>query len=491
MDDYNKLALKAVELQKKNNTQAAKKIYTDLIKVKRDPQILRLLGIIEFNEKNHNESLNFLNESLKIDPNNSECYSNRGVTNFALKNIENAISDYKKAISIDKKNYNAFFNLANLYKETDRFEESIVNFNEAISINNKHYMAFHNRAVVKGLLFKFDDAINDFNEALKINPEYSNSRFFKAITQLKKGDYENGWKNYEYRWETTNFPSPKRQFKQPCWNGTDNLKDKIILIHGEQGLGDNIHFVRYFHLIKSKAKKAILQVDKKIVQLFKDTNFGSNIFSNNEKLPNFDIHCPLLSLPFKFSTSIKNIPSPNKYLFPNKDRIVMWKKTFDNQFLNIGINWQASPNPDFDKGRSFKLKHFYDISSLDRIRLYSLQKVNGLNQINQMDKDFKLNTLNNFDEEAPFIDTAAIIENLDLVVTCDTSIAHLSGAIGKKTFLLLQKNCEWRWLHDINHSPWYDSVRIYRQPSQGDWKSVFKNVKNDIIKLYEYRKHKE
>ncbi len=483
MNDYNKLAFKAVDLQKQNKSHEAKKIYIDLLKIDRNPQILRLLGLIELDEKNYEESLKLLNESLQINPNDSECYSNKGVVNFKLKNIEEAISNYKKAISLDKNNYNAFFNLGNLYKEINRLDESIENFNEAISINKNHYKAYHNRAVVKRLLLKFNDAIKDFDEALRINPKYSNSLFFKAITQLKIGDYENGWKNYEHRWETTNFPSPKRKFKQPCWNGNDDLKNKIILIHGEQGLGDNIHFVRYFNLIKSKAKKAILQVDKKLIHLLKECNFDNYIFSNDEKLPEFDIHCPLLSLPLKFSTTLQSIPLKNKYLFPNKDRICKWKKIFDNRYLNIGINWQASPNPDLDKGRSFKLKYFNEISIIDKIKLHSLQKIYGLDQIKEISKQFQLNIIDNFDEEAPFVDTAAIIENLDLIITCDTSIAHLSGAIGKKTFLLLQKNCEWRWLKDIDYSPWYNSIKIYRQKTQDDWSDVFDEVKKDIKRL--------
>ena len=236
-------------------------------------------------------------------------------------------------------------------------------------------------------------------------------------------------------------------------------------------------------MIKSKAKKAILQVDKKLVQLFKESNFDSYIFSNNEILPDFDIHCPLLSLPFKFSTTLENIPFNDKYFFANKERITKWKKTFDSKFLNIGINWQASPNPDFDKGRSFKLKYFNDISLIEKIKLYSLQKINGLSQINELNNHFKINVIDNLDEDAPFVDTAAIIENLDLVITCDTSIAHLSGAIGKKTFLLLQKNCEWRWLHNINFSPWYKSIKIYRQKTQDDWSTVFDEVKKDIKRL--------
>ena len=483
MDDYNRLALKAVNLQKQNKFHEARKIYIDLLKIDRNPQILRLLGSIELEEKNYEESLKLLNESLKINPNDSECYSNKGIVNFKLKNTEEAISDYKKAISLDKNNYNAFFNLGNLYKEINRLDESIENFNKAISINKNHYTAYHNRAVVKKLLLKFNDAIKDFDEALRINPKYSNSIFFKAITQLKIGDYENGWKNYEQRWETTNFPTPKREFKQPYWNGNDDLNNKIILIHGEQGLGDNIQFVRYFNLIKSKAKKAILQVDKKLVQLLKECNFDNYIFSNDEKLPEFDFHCPLLSLPFKFSTTLQSIPFSDKYLFPNKNRIFKWKKTFDNQYLNIGINWQASPNPDLDKGRSFKLKYFNEISIMNKIKLHCLQKIYGLNQVKEFSKQFKLNIFDNFDEDAPFVDTAAIIENLDLIITCDTSIAHLSGAIGKKTFLLLQKNSEWRWLQDIDYSPWYNSIKIYRQKTQDDWSTVFDEVKKDIKRM--------
>ena len=483
MKDYNKLALKAVDLQKKNKPQEAKKIYINLLKIDRNPQVLRLIGLIEFDEKNYDESLKFFNESLQINPNNSECYSNRGIVNFKLKNIDEAISDYKKAILIDKNNYNAYFNLGNLYKKIGRLEESIENFSNAILINKNHYIAYHNRGVVKELLLKFDEAINDFDEALKINPKYSNSLFFKAITQLKVGDYKNGWKNYEHRWESTNFPSPKRKFKQPCWNGIDNLSDKTILLHGEQGLGDNIHFIRYFNLIKLKAKKVLLQIDKRLVQLFRDSNFGNNIFSNNEKLPDFDIHCPLLSLPFKCSTTIKNIPFKEKYIFPKKDKIIKWKKIFNNKFLNVGINWQASNISDLDKGRSFKLEYFYDISLLNKVKLFSLQKFNGLEQIKQNIKKIELNTIESFDEESPFVDTAAIIENLDLVITCDTSIAHLSGAIGKKTFLLLQENSEWRWLRDINYSPWYSSIKIYRQKNQGDWSNVFDEVKKDIKRL--------
>ncbi len=483
MDDYNKLALKAVDLQKKNKSQEAKKIYIDLLKIDRNPQILRLLGSIELDEKNYDGSLKLFNESLQINPNSSECYSNRGVVNFKLKKLEEAISDYKKAISIDKNNYNALFNLGNLYKETNKLDVSIEYFSEAIKINKNFYKAYHNRAVVKRLLFKFDEAIKDFDEALNINPKHLDSLFFKAITQLKIGDYKNGWKNYEHRWGTTNFPSPKRIFSQPCWNGIDNLKDKIILLHGEQGLGDNIHFSRYFSLIKSRAKKTILQVDKRLVQLFKESNFGNYIFSNNDKLPDFDIHCPLLSLPYKFSTTLKNIPFNDKYLFPNVERVIKWKKTFDNKFYNVGINWQASPNPDLDEGRSFELNYFHDISSIDKIKLFSLQKLNGLEQINENIEKLNLSIIDNLDEDSPFVDTAAIIENLDLVITCDTSIAHLSGAIGKKTFLLLQKNSEWRWLRDIDYSPWYNSLKLYRQKSQDDWLSVFDEVKKDIKRL--------
>ena len=286
MDKFNKLALAAVDLQRNGKFKEAKKIYIELLTIQgKNPQILRLLGAVEYELKNYLKSFEYLNKSIEINPNESETYSNRGMVNAKLNNTEQAIEDYEKAAKLDSKNPNPLFNLGHLFKEQGNLDKSIDYFNKSLLIDNKNHKTLHNRAVVKSLQNKYHEAINDFDEAIKVKSDYADAYFYKSIIQLQKGDYINGWRNYEWRWNIKNFSSPIRDFKKPCWDGKQSLNNKSILIHGEQGLGDQIQFIRFIALVKKLTSKVYLEVDKRLVKLFKDSNILDNIFAAGEQLP--------------------------------------------------------------------------------------------------------------------------------------------------------------------------------------------------------------
>ncbi len=481
MDYFNKEALKAVELHKKNKLNEAKIIYLNLIKIHpNNSQILRLLSSIEISFENYDVALDLLDRCISIDDNDAEAYSNRGIVFFKKKDIEKAKKDYLKSIDINN-NLNALFNLANLYKEMNQLEESEKYFNKVISINPKHYKAFHNLAVVKNLQGKTKESISYFDRSIKIN-QYSESYFFKSLIQLKLENFEDGWKNYEWRWKTKFFLNQKKYFDREVWDGKQDLKNKTILLYGEQGLGDQIQFIRFAKIIEELGAKVFIEVDKNLVKLFQETSYFKNIYAKGDKIPEFNYCCPLMSLPLKLNINhIKNIPKYSSYLNFNAERVKRWENLFEKKKINIGINWESGSVSMF-KGRSFKLNNFKNISLLKEVELFSLQKINGLEQIKENENQFKLNTFKNFDEEAPFVDTAAIMKNLDLIITSDTSIAHLSGALGKKTYLILQKNSEWRWLSEKKNSPWYPSFIIYRQKKEGNWEEVFNDIENDLKK---------
>ena len=483
MEQIKKKAIKAVELHKSGNLIEAKKNYQEVLKIDPDNyQIKRLLALIEYSCKNYDIALSLLNDCIKHNQKDSEAFANRGMVNFKLQNLMEAENDYKKSIEIDN-NINGMFNYANLLKDKKDYNNSIFYLKKVLTKDPNFYKAYNNMAMINTKMGEYEAGIKNFDKALKIKNDYANAHFYKSLNQLLLGKYSEGWKNYEWRWKTSDFPSPQRDFIQPYWDGVTDVSDKIILIHGEQGLGDHFQYLRYLDLIKKKAKKIILEVDKRLLSFLKESNIHDHIYARGEKLPFFDLHCPLMSLPLKFSTTLDNIPTKNEYLFVRTERQKKWKSFFDEKKVNIGLTWEVNKDVQV-KNRSLEVKKFLEISKINNVVLYSLQKYESSQLDNNLNFEIK-NFGKNFDNEAPFLDTAAIIKNLDLVISIDTSIAHLSGALGCKTFLILSNKPHWTWLLNKKKTPWYPTIEIYRQKSDNDWKSVFDEIKSDLFKYFD------
>lgn len=480
MNVIKNFAEKGLSFHKNNKFTDAKKQYLEVLKL--DPkniQIKRLLALVEFSLENYENSLTILNECIKEKSNYSEAYCDRGMVNYKIKNINEAEEDYLKSIGIDN-NLNALYNYGNLLKDKKLFTDALSYYDRAIEVNPNFIKAYQNRAYVNFIKNRDDEALRDFNKLLKFNPNNHDARFFKSSIELKNGDLIEGFKNYEIRWKSSNFPTKKKFFEGKVWDGKEDLKNKTILLYSEQGLGDQIQFIRFAYLILNKGAEVIIEVDKRLVGLLKETTNFKNIYHTNEKLPKYEFNCPIMSLPYKLKIDLNSIPN-KPYLESDKRTINKWKNLFSDKFFNIGINWQGGIDPRQDFGRSFNIDYFEKISKIKNVKLFSLQKINGLDQIENRKNNFNLNIIDNMDIDNPFVDTAAIISNLDLVITSDTSIAHLSGALGKKTFLLLQKFSEWRWFKNRNDSPWYESIKLFRQKTEDQWDDVFLSVEKELI----------
>jgi hypothetical protein len=298
------------------------------------------------------------------------------------------------------------------------------------------------------------------------------------MLHLLLGDFPQGWRDYEWRTEADEFVFKKRIFEPPRWQPQDDLTGKTILLYGEQGLGDTLMILRYVPHVVGTGAKIILEVPRALISLCAEINGISQLVANGEALPAFDVQCPLMSLPYIFGTTLDTIPANVPYLAPPDDRIPDWRRRLgDADVMRVGIVWSGNPKHKNDHNRSIPLQSLCSLRSFG-IELVSLQKElrPDDHSVLQAYPDIR-----HFGEEIrDFADTAALISLVDLVISVDTSVAHLAGAMGRPLWLLLPYSPDFRWLRDREDSPWYPTARVFRQPSIGDWDSVIERVKAEI-----------
>jgi hypothetical protein len=326
-----------------------------------------------------------------------------------------------------------------------------------------------------------EEAIAHYDKALSLKPEYHDASWNKSLSLLLQGDFENGLLLYESRWASKKVSEiiGKRFLDGPVWLGAESLQDKTILLYGEQGIGDFIQFCRYCKLVADLGARVILEVPKSLAGLMKGLNGISQLVIKGEKLPYFDYQCPLLSLPFALKTTLSNIPANASYLAADPNKVAKWKlKLGERRKKRIGLVWSSMSTFKHDSKRSLMLIDLIKALPPDRFEYICLQK-----ELKDCDREFfesykNIRFLGN--ELEDFSDTAALIENLDLVISTCTSVPHLSAALGKQTWILLSYVPDWRWLMGRGDSPWYPSVKLYRQPAIGDWSSVLDRINIDL-----------
>ena len=424
------------------------------------------------------EALASYDRAIELNPNLSEAYSSRGNALKDLNRLDEALASYDRAIELDPNLSEAYSNRGNALKDLNRLDEALVSYAKAIDINPNNAEAYSNRGIALTELKLFDEAFVSYERAIEIDPDYANAHWNKSLNLLLTNNFVKGWELYEWRWKLKTLGSMFRNFTQPLWLGDEKINNKTILLHSEQGLGDTIQFCRYAKLVKELGASVLLEVPKSLLGLLNGLEGVDQLIERDTPLPDFDYHCPLLSLPLAFKTDLASIPNSTPYLALATQKREHWAKKLGVKTKpRVGLVWSGSTTHKNDHNRSLVLQQL--LPHLPKLFQYvCLQK-----EVRELDQKMLLGSeIGHYEDELKeFSDTAALCELMDLVISVDTSVAHLAGAIGKKTWVLIPNVPDWRWLLDRDDSPWYPSIKIYRQPSLGDWDGVIKRVRQDLI----------
>lgn len=416
-----------------------------------------------------------LEEAAKLNPHSAELFYNIGRTYHDLKLTDKALKFYQKAIGIDPKFAKALVNQGILFHDQKRYQESLTSFDTALTIDPLFADAWLNKGFCLHSLMLLDEAVFAYEKAIALDPNLAEAHFNLGLTLLLQGKLEQGFQAYEWRWKCKEFLSRVREFEEPQWKGDFDLKGKRILLHNEQGLGDAIQFSRYTKVLESHGAKVLLEVDKSLFGLFSDLGGVEQLIEKGQPLPPFDCHSPLMSLPLALNTELENIPKFQKYLMASHTKKVGWQRRLGEKDIpRIGIVWSSFSTHSRDSDRSLPLETFIQAFPQGQFELISLQqKMKDRDNsclVSRGDIKFFGGDIKDFS------DTAAIIDCLDLLITVDTSVAHLGGALGKETWILLPYCPDWRWLVNMNTSPWYPSVQLFRQSQNEDWDKVIQKI---------------
>jgi hypothetical protein len=363
------------------------------------------------------------------------------------------------------------------------FDLAVKLYDRVIAIKPDLANAYSNRGASFAALNRLNEALANFDMAIAIRPDHAEAHFARAITWLLQGDFARGWPEFEWRWETPHGRALRghKGLLQPLWLGAPNIAGKTILLYSERGLGDTLQFCRFAKWVRDLGATVLLQVQEPLLEILAQVEGVSLLLADTQPPPPFDIHCPLLSLPLALKIELATIPAA-KYLNAAPERIARWRdKLGAHAKPRIGLVWRGDPdNPD-DRKRSLPLDQLLP-QLPSGFQYLSLQK-----ELNESEQRFIAAQFDHFSlgQELNFAETAALCECMDLVLSVDTSIAHLSAALGQKTWILLPFNSDCRWLLDRNDSPWYPSVTLYRQARSGDWRGVLERVAADLSREFE------
>jgi tetratricopeptide (TPR) repeat protein/glycosyltransferase involved in cell wall biosynthesis len=424
---------------------------------------------------------------ISFDENNAEAYFNLANSYHDSDNLNDAINYYEKAIQIDPQFNSANINLGRIYLQRGETNKAENYFNKAVQNKDDKVIAFTNLGVARLEDLQINEAISFFDIAIKSKYDIVEAHYNKAHALLLKGNYKEGWQEYEWRKKRKDFIKPNLTKPELT---SKNIANKKILVYAEQGLGDTINFVRYLKLLKEKECHIIFQCDKNLASLIKNVSWMDELIitENLDELNiQYDYQIALLSLPYYFETNFDTIPRFDQYLFPDSSLNEKWDSIINankNDNLKVGFVWAGNPNNNRDKIRSIPLLNFLSMFSVKGIDFYSLQVGPAADQLS--DLYYPIKRLDKYIKN--FSDTASAISKLDLIISVDTSVAHLAGALGKPVWTMLMYLPDWRWLLNKAETSWYPSMRLYRQQSKGDWESVLSEVVFDLQKLVKNRK---
>ena len=414
-------------------------------------------------------------EAIRLKPDFVEALSNLGALFMDMADFGIAEQLLRRALQLAPEYNNASTNLGTVLARQGRFVEAFEVFRKVLLKDPTHAMVLCSMGYSLDALGDLEGARECFELALTAEPDSALVRFNLSSHLLLEGNFHDGWAWYERRWELRQFTGKLRPYSQPRWQG-EEIAGASILLFAEQGLGDTLQFARYALLLADRGARVYLEVQPPLYPLLRPMHPQVHVFAKDaESLPATDWHCPLLSLPRIFATDLSNIPAAAPYLHPDPEKAQLWARRIHTPKLRVGVVWSGNPEHVRDRLRSIPFDQFCLGMCLPQVCFYSLQKGPAAMQAKSADPTLELCDLEPY--LLDFTDTAAAVAHLDLVITVDTAVAHLAGAMGKPVWILLAHAPDWRWLKERSDSPWYPTARLFRQSSPGRWASVLNQVK--------------
>jgi tetratricopeptide (TPR) repeat protein len=456
------------------------------------------------------EALRAYDRSLAIDSNYPPAWCNRGNVLKELNRLDEALASYERALALAPDFPPALNNRANVLLKLGRLEEALAGYDQALALDPGYAEAHANRGDVLQRLCRYDEALAAYQQALAIAPEapltwnsrgvalvqlgrleearqsYARGaalapdmpeiRLNQGVLHLLEQDFAKGWPLFEARKEMPDL-GEARSFDQPLWTGAQEINGKTVFVYIRRGLGDAIQFYRYAALAQARGARVVLSVNDPLLPLLQSALPQVSMIGLGQVPEAFDYHISLMSLPLALGGGI---PQTGRYLSAEPARVAAWRARIGGEGYRIAVSWQGDAVTMGAEGKSFALSALAGIAAIPGVRLISLQRNAGSEQLGQ--PGMRVETFPGFDEgPGAFLDSAAIMENCDLVISCDTALAHLAGALGVPAWIALKHVPEWRWFLNRGDSPWYPSLRLFRQPANGDWDSVFRAMEAEII----------
>lgn len=444
-----------------------------------DAAVWTRLGMLAVTAARLDDAVEAFQNQVRIQPESAAAHANLAAAYGRLKRYPEAATAAREAIRLDASHTPGWVNLGNALRDLGELQPAIEALRKAIELAPDHPDAHNNLGLSYSMLGDWQSGLPHFDRAVAQNAKHGEYRFNRAIGLLTVGDFERGWTEYEWRWQTDQMKASRPRFPAPLWNGED-LRGRVIQLHTEQGLGDAIQFSRYVPLVAARGATVILSCPQPLKTLFRSLPGVAHVFGKGDPIPAYDVQCPLMSLPRILGTRLDTIPSATPYL-----TVPAWALDKGRERLagldgfKVGIVWQGNPKNAGDRWRSVPLSRFAALAKIPGISLVSLQHGPGVEQL--ADPGFPI--LDVGSKLGPDLaELAGVQAHLDLLVSVDTAGVHLAGACGRPVWVAISLNSDWRWLRDRTDSPWYPSMRLYRQSTFADWAPVFDRIADDLRK---------
>lgn len=437
------------------------------------------------------DALGSFDRAIALTPTFAQAWNNRACVLRDLGRPADALASCDHSLELQPNYPDAWSNRGNALSDLNQPQEAELSYRRALELAPAFADAWNNLGLTQIDLDRHAEALASYERALAVNPASAETHWNESLCLLQMGQLEAGFRKYEWRWERNRIKAGKRGFAQPLWLGDFSIEGKTILLHAEQGLGDTLQFCRYAALVSNLGAKVVLEVPAELMRLMTTLDGVDQLIEAGQPLPPFDCHCPLLSLPLAFRTDLASIPSATPYLFADNAAVEQWRARLNedaNGRLKVGLVWAGGNRPHVaelrknDARRSITFERLAPLLDVPNVQFFSLQK--GAAALQVLDGDVGRHAVIDYTETLhDFADTAALVANLDLVISVDTSTAHLAGALDRPVWILNRFDTCWRWMLERTDTPWYPCARLFRQPALGDWDSVIHAARETLATL--------